>query len=253
VLSGDVNADQIPFEPPVMPPPSRVDRFFTAQEASLLDALTARILPGSTDDPGAREAGTVNFIDNMLAEYQAFDEPTYFHAPFVGVESDKAQLPEGVSELTDDELDRYGFQGSQTPQEFYRAGLASLAAFAMESQGIAFDQASEDQQDVVVKALSDGSASAFDTPKAKDFFKRVRSDTIHAVFSDPLYGGNQDFAGWRLIGYLGAQRGWLPVELIEGPNPARNYKGLQHLHPTNPGRPSPPAIEPVQMPDPRVR
>jgi len=252
VLSGDVDADQIPFEPPSMPPETGVDRFFTPQEASLVEALTARILPGSADDPGAREAGTVNFIDNMLAEYESFDEPTYFHPPFVGVESDKPKLPPGVSELTDEELDRYGFQGSQTPQEYYRAGLAALAAYSLSSQGVAFDAATEEQQDAVVKALADGSATGFDSPKAKDFFKHVRSDTIRAVFSDPLYGGNQNFAGWRLIGYLGAQRGWLPVELIDGPNPARNYRGLQHLHPTNPGRPSPPAIEPVQVPDPRV-
>jgi len=252
VLSGDVDADQIPFEPPATAPPAGVDEFFTAQEASLVDALTARILPGSADDPGAREAGAVNFIDHMLAEFESFDQPTYFPPPFVSVDSDKPKLPPGVSELSDDELDRYGFQGSQTPQEFYRAGLAALAAYSLSSQGVAFDAATEEQQDAVVKALSDGSATGFDTPKAKDFFKRVRGDTIHAVFSDPQYGGNRDFAGWRLIGYLGAQRGWLPVELIDGPNPARKYRGLQHLHPTNPGRPSPPAVEPVQMPDPRV-
>ena len=25
------------------------------------------------------------------------------------------------------------------------------------------------------------------------------------MFADPIYGGNKDFAGWRLIGFPGAQ------------------------------------------------
>ena len=252
VLSGDVEASQIPFVPPAMPPEGGTPRFLTAHEASLVDALTSRILPGTADDPGAHEAGAVVFIDNMLAEFEAFDEPTYFAGPFVGVDSDAKLLPPGAADLTDDALERYGFQGSQTPQEFYRAGLAALDNYAMSSIGVAFDAATPEQQDHIIEELATGTASGFDSPKPKPFFKRVRKDTIRAVFSDPAYGGNQDFAGWRLVGYPGAQRGWTPAELIDGPNPSRTIKGLHHLHPTNPGRPSPPAIEPVQMPDPRV-
>jgi gluconate 2-dehydrogenase gamma chain len=237
VLSGDVEAGQIPYVPPSMAPTTGITRFLSSSEASLLDALTSRILPGTPDDPGAREAGAVSFIDNVLAEFDTFDEPTYFAGPFVGVDADADKLPPGVAKLSDDQLERYGFQGAQTPQEFYRAGLAALAAYSMSSIGVAFDKAAPAQQDLVVRHLATGTASGFDKPKAKDFFKRVRKDTIHAVFSDPVYGGNREFAGWKMI---------------EGPNPSRHYQGLHDLHPANPGRPSPPAVEPVQMPDPNV-
>jgi hypothetical protein len=28
---------------------------------------------------------------------------------------------------------------------------------------------------------------------------------MEAMFADPIYGGNRDFAGWRLVGFPGAQ------------------------------------------------
>ena len=37
------------------------------------------------------------------------------------------------------------------------------------------------------------------------FFNLVRNHTIQGTFSDPFYGGNENFAGWSLIGYPGAR------------------------------------------------
>ena len=37
------------------------------------------------------------------------------------------------------------------------------------------------------------------------FFNLVRTDTIQGTFSDPFYGGNQNFIGWNLIGYPGSR------------------------------------------------
>jgi gluconate 2-dehydrogenase gamma chain len=41
--------------------------FFTLDEAAMIEALASRIIPGSTDDPGAREAGVVTYIDRALS------------------------------------------------------------------------------------------------------------------------------------------------------------------------------------------
>lgn len=41
--------------------------FLFHDEASALDALVARIVPGDESDPGAREAGVVTYIDRALA------------------------------------------------------------------------------------------------------------------------------------------------------------------------------------------
>lgn len=37
------------------------------------------------------------------------------------------------------------------------------------------------------------------------FFNLIRRHTIEGFLSDPMYGGNQDFLGWKLIGFHGVQ------------------------------------------------
>jgi len=33
------------------------------------------------------------------------------------------------------------------------------------------------------------------------------------MFADPIYGGNKDFAGWRLVGFPGAQAIFTPADM----------------------------------------
>jgi len=33
------------------------------------------------------------------------------------------------------------------------------------------------------------------------------------MFADPVYGGNKDFAGWRLVGFPGGQAVYTPADL----------------------------------------
>lgn len=251
-LSGDVDNDDFGWEPPRRPPAPGVQRYLTRDEMRTLEALAARLLPGSPDDPGAAEAGAAVFIDAMLAEFDDFDEPTYVDGPFVDEPERSPDLPDGAADLPDDVLARYGFQSGLTPQQTYRRGLAALDRATEDMTGGAFAAAAGDDQDMVVAALADGSAPGFDRPSASDFFDRVREDVIHAVFADPVYGGNRDMVGWKLIGYPGAQRAWTPDELQSGPNPSRPYQGLHELHASHPGRPADSAIRPVQEPDPAV-
>ena len=43
-------------------------------------------------------------------------------------------------------------------------------------------------------------------PTAQAFFNTLWVHTIEGMFADPIYGGNRDFAGWRLIEFPGAQQ-----------------------------------------------
>lgn len=43
--------------------------FFTQEEAATIDAVTARLIPGTPENPGASEAQAVIFIDRALAGY----------------------------------------------------------------------------------------------------------------------------------------------------------------------------------------
>jgi gluconate 2-dehydrogenase gamma chain len=98
-------------------------------------------------------------------------------------------------------------------QNFYRRGLASLDAYCQKTNKASFVQLSEAKQDEVIKALEDGKASEFTWPSARAFFNTLRTHTIEGMFADPVYGGNRDFAGWKLVGFPGAQPFFSPQDL----------------------------------------
>ena len=98
-------------------------------------------------------------------------------------------------------------------QDFYRRGLAQLDAYCRTTHGDAFAKLDAARQDEVIKALEDGKAGGFSWPTAQAFFNTVRTHTMEGMFADPIYGGNKDFAGWRLIGFPGAQPLFTPEDL----------------------------------------
>ena len=98
-------------------------------------------------------------------------------------------------------------------QDFYRRGLAQLDAYCRKAYGEPFAKLEAARQDEVIKALEDDKADGFVWPKAQAFFNTVRTHTMEGMFADPIYGGNKDFAGWRLIGFPGAQPLFTPEDL----------------------------------------
>lgn len=221
--------------PPTDPEPDYLG-FFSAHEAATVDALVSRILPGDAEDPGAHEAGIMNFIDVKLSAYEGFWEPTYREPPFAeaatgsATGSSNSAPASGRSIMVDPaELERYGFQSMLTPREAYRVGLSSLDGYAMSSAGSKFVDLSDGQQDAIVGALESGDATRFTTPSATGFFKMVRTDVIEGMFGDPAYGGNRDKAGWKLIRYPGAQRGYT-VEDMHTETSNREPQSLAELH-----------------------
>ena len=98
-------------------------------------------------------------------------------------------------------------------QDFYRRGLASLDAYCRATYKESFVHLAADKQDQVIAALEEGKASGFSWPSAREFFTTLRTHTMEGMFADPLYGGNRDFAGWRLVGFPGAQATFTPTDL----------------------------------------
>jgi gluconate 2-dehydrogenase gamma chain len=90
-------------------------------------------------------------------------------------------------------------------QDFYRRGLAQLDAYCRKTYDQPFVKLIPAQQDDVIGALEQGKASEFGFPTAQAFFNTLRAHTMEGMFADPVYGGNKDFAGWKLVGFPGAQ------------------------------------------------
>jgi gluconate 2-dehydrogenase gamma chain len=211
-------ADVQPLSPPAI-------EFFNPYEAAMVEALTARILPGTPDDPGAREAGVIYYIDRVLAGPDGgYAVKTYRQGPFLVVSegetsverTSRTDIYRVVETAPRDDVSRYGYQSVLTPQEIYRRGLASVDAYARSAHGAAFLDLGEDQQDAVLETMEADEATEFDAPGGNAFFTKLRNDTIEGMFSDPIYGGNRDMAGWRLIGYPGARGFYTAQEMADG-------------------------------------
>ena len=98
-------------------------------------------------------------------------------------------------------------------QDFYRRGLAALDAFCGKAHNARFTALDAARQDTVITALEQGKASEFTWPSAQAFFNTARTHTMEGMFADPIYGGNKDFAGWRLVGFPGAQPSFSPADM----------------------------------------
>jgi gluconate 2-dehydrogenase gamma chain len=158
--------DRTPHPPPRTPSPG-VYQFFDAAEARTVEAIVDQIFPGDPDDPGAVEAGVVTYIDNKLASFDAFAEPTYRAALFAeAYQGDEPPGPDTdeVIYVPEVELFRYGPQAETTPQELYRAGLVGLDGYCQQRFGSSFFDLGEDDQDEVLMVL-DGVGERSEDPE----------------------------------------------------------------------------------------
>jgi gluconate 2-dehydrogenase gamma chain len=101
----------------------------------------------------------------------------------------------------------------QDQQDFYRRGLAALEEYCRANHKQSFAQLAAAMQDEVITAIAEGKASGFTWPTAQAFFNTLRTHTMEGMFADPIYGGNKDFAGWRLVGFPGAQPAFTTADL----------------------------------------
>lgn len=104
----------------------------------------------------------------------------------------------------------------------YRAGLAALDRVAQATIGTSFVDGTPRQRRALVRGMQRGNLKHFDRPDQREFFSLVRTHVQEGLFADPLYGGNRDKAGWRLLGHPGV---WLENSQEEQLSPEPVTKG----------------------------
>ena len=167
------------------PAPNRSLKFLNAQEALAMDAIAARLIPADELGPGAKEAGVTQFLDGQLAGAWGAGEQFYRQGPF----------EKGTPEQ--------GYQLSFTPAEMFRRGLAALDAATRKQDGKPFAELDAARQDAWLHDMQAGKPDFSPLP-SDVFFQALLDATIEGFFSDPLYGGNVDMVGWKLVGFPGA-------------------------------------------------
>jgi gluconate 2-dehydrogenase gamma chain len=188
----------LPFTPGFADPPTIVTpggwHYFSAQEASLVEAFVDRLIPADPETPGGRDSGCAVFIDRQLAGPYGRAEGLYMMGPF------------------QNGTEQQGPQSSATPAQQYRVALAALdRACRGKYGGKGFAELADEQKDEIIKGLEDGSLT-LDAGDGKAFFKLILQDTRNGFLADPIYGGNRNLVGWKMIGFPGAvydYRDWI--------------------------------------------
>lgn len=161
--------------------------FFTAAESAFVEAAVARLIPKDELGGGAVEAGVPAFIDSQLAG--DFGQATRWYM----------QGPWSSGEKTQ------GYQTRMTPAALYRAAIREIdQAVGQAHKGNLFHQLPAADQDAWLGRLEKGDM-ALPTADAKTFFTMLLQNTKEGFWSDPIYGGNRDMMGWKLIGFPGAR------------------------------------------------
>ena len=165
-------------------PQARPYMFLSQTEVAFLDAAVARLIPKDELGPGAKEAGVSYFIDQQLFGGYGTMAKKYKQGPW----------PEGTPQQ--------GYQSPLTPAEVYRAAIRDANNYCRKQHGKTFDALSGAQQDEVLRGLDEGKIE-LESVRAQFFFNMLLNNTIEGFFADPVYGGNRDKAGWKLVGFPG--------------------------------------------------
>jgi gluconate 2-dehydrogenase gamma chain len=167
-----------------MPNASHAYKYLTEPEIRFLDAAVARLIPADDLGPGAKEADVAYFIDGQLTSTWGVHGRNYRQGPWL------------------DGTPQQGFQSRLTPQEIYRAAIRETDAHCRKQYEKVFAFLSPERQDEVLHALEDGGIE-LESVSSTLFFKLLLRNTQEGFFADPLYGGNKDKIGWKLIGFPG--------------------------------------------------
>ncbi len=141
------------------------------------------------DSPGAIEANCVNFIDKALANEE---------------------------------------QASMGP---VKSGVSGLNKASMRTHGKVFTALVGAAQDAMLVGLESNSLANWPVAAgdSAEFFELIRALTIMGFLADPSYGGNQNYAGWKVAGYPGPRhhQGGYSDEQMVGAEPIRAIWDLE--------------------------
>jgi len=211
-------------------------RFFDPQQRATIEAAMARIIP-TDDKPGAREAGTIDFVDRYLSGIGFI----YAKPDGSGFEPLEGRRAEAWQQRID------------ILRDCYRSGIESLDRTAQQRFGAAFVELSGEDQDTVLHALegSEEREEEREVERARmqlygapvevalqqtsaetelGFVPLLALHTRQGFYADPIYGGNRDRVAWELIGFPG------PASLAEVHS--GRYSTLEYFaeNPVHPGQ-----------------
>ena len=169
---------------PVAPTVRRLS-WFSADELAFVNAALGRLIPADELGAGARKPTSPSSSTSSWPAPSAAPKPGTCKAH--GATACRNRV----------------ISSKLTPAQLYRAAIPAIDAYCRRTYGgKAFAALGADMQDQVLHGLEEGKVD-LQGPPAKEFFTQFWQNVNEGFFADPMYGGNRDFAGWKLVGFPG--------------------------------------------------
>jgi gluconate 2-dehydrogenase gamma chain len=154
-------------------------------EQAFVEALVDHMIPKDELTGSGTEIGIATYIDRALAGSWGKGDRLYKDGPWQrGTPNQGYQLP-------------------LTPAALYRAGIEGSNAYCRKTFGKDFDRCTAEQKEAFLKDLAAGKITLDGGLPGRAFFAVFYENVMEGLFADPIYGGNKDKAGWKMIGFPG--------------------------------------------------
>lgn len=193
---------ELPSQKPVIPPFNKKALFFNEHQYALVATLAAIIIP-TDEDPGATEAGVVDYIDTIVA----------------GSEKKQAVYKKRLKWIDRFSQKKYGASKDFLSLTLKRQiDLLRLIdeTYSMRSRKVSSFLQRLDRE--INKIWDD----LFGIGKNAHFFKIVRSDVCNGYFSNPV--------SWKVVGYFGPPQ---PVGYLDFSDPPSSAKYTGSIRPVD--------------------
>lgn len=168
--------------------------FFTHEQYKTIEAATEQIFPETEVGPGAKALLVAYFIDHQLAGTWGLNAKDYTKGPH-------NPNADGL----------FGYQTHLNYQQIFTLGIKLLNDEAQSRFQSSFYEITPEQQVEILKAVEADEVKLNAALKPSYFFKLLRTATIEGAYSDPLYGGNKDMAGWKMRKFPGHQMSYTNI------------------------------------------
>ena len=159
--------------------------FLNLDEAAFVEALVDHMIPADEVSPKGTDLGVNIYIDRALAGAWGKGDRLYMQGPWkLGAPSQGYQLP-------------------LTPAQLYRAGIEATNAHCRKTYGKTFDRIEDAQRQEVLVGLSTNKIIFDSGLPVRVFWTTLYQTVVEGMYSDPIYGGNRNKAGWAIIGFPG--------------------------------------------------
>jgi gluconate 2-dehydrogenase gamma chain len=158
--------------------------FLTPKEASFIEAVVDHMVPADDLTPKGTDLGINIFIDRALAGSWGRGDRMYMQGPW------QSGTPS------------QGYQSPLLPAQLYKAGFATNQV-CEKLYGKSFDLLDANQKEDILKQLDAGKIIFDGGLPSRTFFNLLYKTVVEGMFSDPIYGGNANKAGWKMLGFPG--------------------------------------------------